>query len=847
MKNVILKAVVFIIVAAGTAFLVNKINNINLDKASKEMEESTLPLAYCESEGVTLNPMAGYRQVMSTSLMRDSIIPLNDGYGVDILLDDEFGYGSKYSYELRTIAGDSLVEEGELELKGSNGSKQQFFVRFRMDMQPNQEYVLVFIVEDEDGNAVRYYTRVVNTPEQHMHEFLDFAARFHETTFIKKVNENEGNMVYNRLTPTGEGSDYNLSHVSLASTYGMVTWGDLAPVIVSDLVPSVTEIDKNYAVINYSYVVESIQGEISHYYYVDEYYSLLFDEHTKEINLLGFDRYMDGIFDENYVSKSRNSLSMGISDANVEYVSSDKNTKLAFVKAGQLWFYDYNAQLLAKVFSFSDGSYSNDRTNNTNMDINIVNMDDDGNVYFAVYGYMCRGEHEGKNGISLYYYDSEKATINEKLFVECDEPFDVMRQEIGRFTYFDENEKFYYLLDGAVYVIDLKEMTQDVIVSGLTSQNIMVSDNRKVIAYPDTDEDQNVTSIIIKNFETGQEFVEAGDADDVLLALGFVGNDLIYGVSNKQDIIVSSYGEAILPLHKLYVVEPGGDILKEYSKSGIYIMDASVADEKIYLSRAVKQNNFFVSTEEDIITYKNPTEQSSINKTYYYDSYAMNILDLTFPSDIYLADTAKMVMSKGGKAENYEKFSVKTTVRDGSYYVFDDKGFFGEYRSAGKAIVAVSGNKTGVVVDEEGNIVYRALDATTYNTVADEIDEYPCTKKEDTQMVCAYMCIEYMNSGIKYEEVAAYSDWETAFKELTDGVGINISGIDLQTALYFLDRDIPFAACIDDGRYVLVISYNSTHIRYYDPIVGEEVRVSRDYFEEQLSMQGNTMYTYTSQ
>ena len=63
-----------------------------------------------------------------------------------------------------------------------------------------------------------------------------------------------------------------------------------------------------------------------------------------------------------------------------------------------------------------------------------------------------------------------------------------------------------------------------------------------------------------------------------------------------------------------------------------------------------------------------------------------------------------------------EKFSVKTTVRDGSYYVFDDGGFFGEYRSAGKAIVAVSGNKTGVVVDGEGNIVYRALDATSYRS-----------------------------------------------------------------------------------------------------------------------------------
>ncbi len=50
------------------------------------------------------------------------------------------------------------------------------------------------------------------------------------------------------------------------------------------------------------------------------------------------------------------------------------------------------------------------------------------------------------------------------------------------------------------------------------------------------------------------------------------------------------------------MVEPGGDILKEYSKSGIYIMNASVEDEKIYLSRAVKKNNFFVNTDEDILT-----------------------------------------------------------------------------------------------------------------------------------------------------------------------------------------------------------------------------------------------------
>ena len=109
------------------------------------------------------------------------------------------------------------------------------------------------------------------------------------------------------------------------------------------------------------------------------------------------------------------------------------------------------------------------------------------------------------------------------------------------------------------------------------------------------------------------------------------------------------------------------------------------------------------------------------------------------------------------------------------------------------------------------------------------------------------MCVEYNNSNVEYSDIMACDSWENAFAEYTLGVGINISGIDLDTALYFLDRDVPFAACIDDGRYVLVISYNSTHIRYYDPVLDEEVKVTRKSFKSSLSMHGNTMYTYTSQ
>lgn len=837
----------FLAIAVGTAFLVNNISNANLGNVSKEMTEAELPLVYCEFENVMLNPMAGYTQVMSTELMRDGVIPVNASYGVDILVDDDAEYGVSYSYELRSIAGDSLIENGELSSGTPKNGYMAYQVRFRMDMRENKEYVLVFIITNAQGESARYYTRVVKLGEQYVNPLINYALDFHQTTLQKEVEEG-GNIVSNNLHTTRAGNDSDLSHVNLNSSYEMVSWGGLRPVEITGVVPAITELDKEFAVVRLSYTVESINNEVSKYYNVEEYYSLRYNKNQKEVELLAFDRYMESIFDETYISKEKNSISMGIADVNkVEYVSSDSNRKLAFVKEGQLWYYDYAATNLTSVFSFPQGNYSDARTMNHNLDINIADMDDEGNIFFVVYGYMSRGEHEGKNGISLYYFSAAESNIQERFFVECDEPFDVMQQEIGRFTYYDGTNSFYYLLDGAIYQIDLESMEQTVVADELPSNKYIVSQNRKIVAYPNNSVDEDVTAIIIRNFETDQEFTETGTGDDRFLALGFVGNDLIFGVAYQKDVIISSDGEAILPFYELNVVEPGGEIIKTYSKPNVYIMDAQVQEDKIYLDRALKRNNFFEEAEPDFISYKAEEQTEEIIVAANYDTLEMNQTNLVFPSHIYLANTASYIMTKRKAAENYKEFLAKTSTRENSFYVFSNAGYQGEYNSAGRAIIVVSEMRNGIVVDSEGNTVYRTLDAKSYNTIASQIREFPCRNIEDTLMTCAYMCIEYIDSRVEYEEVMAYDNWEDAFEELTLGVGINISGIDLTTAIYFLDRDVPFAACINEGRYVLVISYNATHIRYYDPILGEEVKVTREEFEEALSMQGNTMYTYTSQ
>ncbi len=847
-KKIIIKIVVFFISAIITGFFVNKLNNLGLSSVSREMDEPELPLVYCDYDGMAINRMYGYTQTMSTSLMRECVLPVNQEEGVNILVDDISDYGKKYSYQLRSIAGDSLVEEGELKVEKLDNGYQGCNIRFRMDMRENQEYVLVFIIENGAGEKARYYTRVVNIGEHNAKEIIDFAQKFNETSFDKEAELGKENVIYMNIEYKEINYYSNFAHVDLTCTYDMITWADMKPKIITDVTTSITEIDKEYMVVHLSYIISASDGKDTHYYNVDEYYSATYDTNEGAVKLLDFNRYQEAIFDTGYLEKDDNVIGVGVTnEKDLEYVTTDDYQKLAFVKEGQLWYYDYSTSHMISVFSFSQGNYTDVRSMNTNMDINIVNMDDNGEMYFAVYGYMCRGDHEGKNGIALYHFTPSDSKIEEIFFVQVDEPYAIMRQETGRFTYYDKKGHFYYLLDGAIYDVDLRTLEQKVIVSGLSSDKYVVSDNRKVVAYPNNNVKEETTGVIIYNFETGEYTTETGGDSDRFEALGFVGNDLICGVANKSEIMVSSSGEAILPMYKLYIISPDGDILKEYSKSGVYVMDAEVLLDKISLKRGIKRNNFFVETDSDFISYKSHITDTSMVLEKSYHQIFYDEMDFKFPSNIYLSENLNVIMTKTKDEGNGKSMEIKTSTNPSSYYVFDDIGYIGEYASAGSAIIAVNEMGSGLVVDSRGNTVYRGLVADSYNTVADDIYQYSCASVDDTLLTCAFMCIEYIDNRVEYEDVMACTSWADAFDKNTLGVGMNISGIDLSTALYFLDRDVPFAAQIDDGRFVLVISYNEAYVRYYDPILDEEVRILRDEFEEKLSVHGNTMYTYTEQ
>ena len=78
----------------------------------------------------------------------------------------------------------------------------------------------------------------------------------------------------------------------------------------------------------------------------------------------------------------------------------------AFVANRALWIYDTGKKESTKVFAFRK-SENDTRVNYDTYGIKILDVSEAGQIDFAVYGYMSRGNHEGTTGIALYRYVRE--------------------------------------------------------------------------------------------------------------------------------------------------------------------------------------------------------------------------------------------------------------------------------------------------------------------------------------------------------------------------------------------------------------------------------------------------------
>lgn len=82
-------------------------------------------------------------------------------------------------------------------------------------------------------------------------------------------------------------------------------------------------------------------------------------------------------------------------------------------------------------------------------------MSEAGQIDFAVYGYMSRGNHEGTTGIALYRYESAGNALTERLYLPASTDYGNLRQDINQLCYLSGGQTLYVLMNHAVYSVDL--------------------------------------------------------------------------------------------------------------------------------------------------------------------------------------------------------------------------------------------------------------------------------------------------------------------------------------------------------------------------------------------------------
>lgn len=171
---------------------------------------------------------------------------------------------------------------------------------------------------------------------------------------------------------------------------------------------------------------------------------------------------METVFNINNTSLSENEFKIGITDnSDIEMVYTEEKNRVAFAIGGELWEYYLTENIATKVFSFWDSNPKNINAAYNQHGYRIINLSENGDMDFMVYGYMNRGDYEGCVGIVLYkYYDAEKR-IEEQLFIPLETTYQILKENLDHFCYVSGGNVFYFSVSNVIYSYDTvaKRMT----------------------------------------------------------------------------------------------------------------------------------------------------------------------------------------------------------------------------------------------------------------------------------------------------------------------------------------------------------------------------------------------------
>ena len=227
---------------------------------------------------------------------------------------------------------------------------------------------------------------------------------------------------------------------------------------------------------------------------------------------------------------------------------------------------------------------------------------------------MNRGKYEGSIGIQVYSYNGMLNTVEELIFIPYNKAFATLKADVEQLSYINKNGIFYLYLDGSILAVNLMDKTSTEIANNLQQGSFQVSNSDKMLVWQNSADAYDCTRLILMNLNTGNRKEISAPNQNRMLPLGFINEDLIYGVARYEDIMADFTGAITFPMYAVYIQNEKGEVLKSYEHTGIYVVGASVSENLITLTRVQKGENGYSALEDDQIV-NNVVEETGYNST----------------------------------------------------------------------------------------------------------------------------------------------------------------------------------------------------------------------------------------
>ena len=544
MRKLLLKIGIIASVFVTAIFVFEILLNRQTTSVTAEMDKATFPVIYFRENNISYNPMFGYSEKMNIKKMRECITPVEDRTAT-IMIDKCGNAVSRIAYEIRSIDGEHLIENGELTDKTEDENVITTKLSFNDLLKKENEYSLNLELTFGGNRKAYYYTTIIEKDNCKFANKLDFVFDFNKMTFEKDQ------ALADYIESNGAGDDYGYARVNINSSFDNITWGKTGMEQMSNPVAYVTDIGADTAIIAIKYCSCIREDENVLRYYVEEKYRIR--EGEKRYYLLDFERITTKMFFPEDEGVEGNIITLGITDENIDMVESKDGNIVAFVNGGALYVADIPANRVSKVFAYYDRDNIEIRNILNKHDIKILSLTENGEVIFSVNGYVNRGNHEGSVGIMIMTYSGEVNCVEERAFIPYDGSYERLKLEKDNMLKYSPQGMVYFYIADSIYAYSVLDDSLKCIVKNSEGYNISSSESENIIAWQN--DGDYATELNFLNADTGQKRKLKAEEGEYFRLEGFIGEDLIYGIIKAEDMFANPGKKINYPEYKLIMID----------------------------------------------------------------------------------------------------------------------------------------------------------------------------------------------------------------------------------------------------------------------------------------------------